>query len=95
MRVAPPLVPNAVLFDHYQEKKFIGRLYYQQVNDRLIFACTTYLYPGKRDRIIITFTRDICAMPADFMTLPQEQFDQLLACQHDWQQRLSLLAAQL
>ncbi|MBN2333294.1 MAG: hypothetical protein JXO49_06055 [Deltaproteobacteria bacterium] len=95
LKILPPLGPDAVLFDRCREKKAASQFYYQEVSGRLIFACTSYLYPGRRDRIIMTFSRDVCAMPEDFMELPREQFDLLLACQREWQVTLAALAEQL
>lgn len=94
-RMPPALNPKAVYFDAYDHRNLIARFYYQEVDHKLIFACTAHLYINDQSRIVVSLSKEFFAMPADFLSLPPEQFEQLLACQQNWRTLLDDLARQL
>jgi len=91
----PPLDSKATYFDSYQRKDLIARFYYQEVEGKLVFACISHLYVNDNSRIVVSLSKEFFTMPSDFLSLPADQFNQLLTCQKKWEKLLDHLAHQL
>ena len=95
VRTPPILNPQAVFFDAYRKKDLSAAFYYQEADNKLVFACTAYLYINDYSRVVVSLSKTFFDMPADFLKLPPEDFAQLTDCQQRWQTLLDTLARQL
>lgn len=95
LRSSPPLNPQAVRFDEYRSENLSAKFYYQEANGKLIFACTAHLYRDDKNRVVVSLSREFFDMPADFNSLPQENFAELTRCRQQWQEQLDNLSEQL
>lgn len=92
INIAPPLNSKAVLFDSAASEHSRSSFFYQYENDKLIFACTSYIFFGNNKRLLITFSHDMGTAPKNFMELPQEKFAELTTYQDQWQSTISTMA---
>lgn len=92
LAISPPLNSNALLFDSSATENSRSSFFYQYVNDKLIFACTSYIFFEDNNRLLITFSHDMGLAPINFIDLPQEKFAELTTYQDQWQRIISTIA---
>ena len=95
IKSVPPVALPAVEFDSSHEGNLFTSFFYQSIADRLIFACTSYIFIGDNERIIITLSRDMFPAPKQFNQLDHKRFAQLVDLQNRWTTLLLSLAAQI
>ena len=85
----PELLPEAKVFDKHQDKSTRATFYYMEANDKLIFGCTAYILLAKNSRIVVSVTKELFDMPADFLEISRSEFNQLLGLEAAWKKLIT------